>query len=435
MAEDEGGRRAGAKLGGGGLSQQVQEGGKLRAPERSDAEHADRLMKGEAWRDFCRSLERTGEFLLEADVPGDERTRAEGFRYLLGLTTVGIRQALELCDREHPVFTRIEDPWVKWGAENADNHYLHTHIRGDRSYRIRGDRGTCLSFLLEVKEGYMHMGDVRNFATLAADDLAIADDGTFEIVASAQRPDDAGGDGLTNWLPLDPDARQITIRQYFYDWGEEEPAHFTIECIEAVGTPPEVPSASQLGRIIDDAGHFTELTTRFWAEWMPQMRDEHVRGEIKPARMFVGGADDIRYGNDTYQLAPGEALVIETDVPDARYWHYQLCNAWFVTMDYANRSNSINGAQAYLDPDGRFRCVVAHQDPGCPNWLDTGGEEFGMLQYRYVWTKDSPEPRGKIVAFEDIWSQLPESTPRVDAEGRREQIALRQRAIARRFRS
>ncbi len=422
-----------AKTGGGTLSLKVQQGAKLAPPQRTAAEHGERLMAGDAWRDFCRALERTGEFLLTARGPDDERTRAEGFKYLLGMTTLGIRQALELRDREYPSFARIEDPFVKWGAENADNHYLHSHIRGDRRYRIRGERGSCLSFLIEVKEGFMHLGDVRNFATLTAEELRIDADGSFEIIASAERPPSPAGQA-GNWLPLDADATQIVIRQYFYDWASEEPARFTIECLDTAGVPPTPVDPPTLGRILDDAGHFVELTTKFWAEWMPQMREEHVRGELKPARMFVGGADDIRYGNDIYELAPDEALIVETDVPDARYWHYQLCNSWFVTMDYANRVNSINGAQAQLDPDGRFRCVIAHRDPGCPNWLDTGGEGYGMIQYRYVWTVDSPEPSVAIVPFDEVWNHLPESTPRITPAQRRDQIAARQRAVARRTR-
>ena len=189
-----------------------------------------------------------------------------------------------------------------------------------------------------------------------------------------------------------------------------------------------------MARVLDDAGHFVERTTEFWSEWVPGMRETHVRGELAAARMFVGGADDIRYGNDMYQLSEDEALIIETDVPDARYWHYQLCNNWFVTMDYANRINSINGAQAHLDADGRFRCVVAHSDPGVPNWLDTGGELEGMIQYRYVWTKDSPEPSVRIVPHGEIRDHLPEGTPRVSVEERRAAIASRQRGVARRFR-
>jgi hypothetical protein len=415
------------KLGGGELSARVQEGEKLRSPRRAAHLHADRLMQGEAWRDFCRALERTGDFIRDADVPEGERSRAEGMRYLLGMTTLGIRQALEAGDPEYPGFTRIEDPWVKWGAENADNLYFHARIRGDRTYRIRGERGSCLLFLIEVKEGFMHMGDVRNFETLCSEDLDMEEDGSFEIIASAK--EQSG-----NWLPLDIDATQIVIRQYFYDWANEEAARFSIECVETLGMPPEADSPERMGQVIDDISHFVEMTTKFWAEWMPKMRAEHVPGRLAPARGFVGGADDIRYGNDVYELGSDEALIIETEVPDARYWHYQLCNPYFVTMDYANRINSINGAQARIDSDGLFRCVIAHRDPGCPNWLDTGGQKSGMIQYRYVWTRDSPQPNSRRVAFSEVWNFLPEGTSKITNQERQREIQVRQRAVARRFR-
>ena len=57
-----------------------------------------------------------------------------------------------------------------------------------------------------------------------------------------------------------------------------------------------------------------------------------------------------------------------------------------------------------------------------------------MIQYRYVWTKDSPQPSVRIVPFEEVWQHLPEGTPRVEPQQRRQQIAGRQRAIARRTR-
>ncbi|MEZ4331501.1 MAG: DUF1214 domain-containing protein [Myxococcota bacterium] len=415
-----------AKLGGGEFSARVQRGEKLRPPGRRAEDHAARLLRGEAWRDLCRALERTGERLLEADNPRDERTLAEGFRYLLGLTTLGLREVVDLGDPERPVFVHVQDPFVKWGAENADNLYLQASVRGDRTYRIRGERGTSLDFLIEVKEGYMHLGDVRNFAVCSAPDLEIGSDGRFEILASASPQ-------TGNWLPLHPDATQIVIRQYFYDWEAERPARFTIECLESAGVPAPPVTAAQVGRTLDALGHFVENTFRFWAEWMPEMRREHVAGRLQPALPFVGGADDIRYGNDVFTLAEDEAILIETGLPDARFWHFQLGSDWFVTLDYANAMNSLNGAQLAVDPDGRVRIVIAHADPGVPNWLDTGGRKSGMIQYRYVWTRDAPEPRIETLPFDAIGSRLPPTTPRVDPATRRDQIAMRQRSIARRF--
>jgi len=173
-------------------------------------------------------------------------------------------------------------------------------------------------------------------------------------------------------------------------------------------------------------------SARVWNEWLEQLRRDWKPGVIAPARKFVGGADDIRYGNDFWRLADDEAMIIETELPRARYWQIQLCDPWFETMDYANRQTSLNGRQAHVDSDGRFRCVVAHRDPGVPNWLDTSGHHEGMLQYRWVWTETNPEPTARIVKERDVRAMLPPDTPHVAPEARREAIRIRQEHVARR---
>ena len=53
---------------------------------------------------------------------------------------------------------------------------------------------------------------------------------------------------------------------------------------------------------------------------------------------------------------------------------------------------SCNGHQAHVDADGKVRLVVAHTDPGVPNWLDTEGQPIGMAVYRYVGARTKPVP-------------------------------------------
>ena len=135
----------------------------------------------QAWDALCEALRRTGRAALEAPAPNGALDRAEAFRYLAGLAVSGLRQAIELSDPERPRFMRNPDSAAKWGAENADNQYLWTRIDPGRRYRIRGTRGSAFDFLIEVKEGYMQLGDERNFATLTASEIACAPDGGFEI--------------------------------------------------------------------------------------------------------------------------------------------------------------------------------------------------------------------------------------------------------------
>ena len=60
-------------------------------------------------------------------------------------------------------------------------------------------------------------------------------------------------------------------------------------------------------------------------------------------------------------------------------------NIWGESFDYANYQSSLNNVQAAIDSDGKVRYVIAHQDPGIQNWLDTG-HYTGMLSQRWAYT-------------------------------------------------
>ena len=68
---------------------------------------------------------------------------------------------------------------------------------------------------------------------------------------------------------------------------------------------------------IEAAAAWTLGTARFWHDWVVQLRAGHVPGQLAAPRRYEGGADDILYGNDWFQLGNGEALVVECDAPDA----------------------------------------------------------------------------------------------------------------------
>ena len=181
---------------------------RARNPEAVDA---GRLMDGAAWEEFCDALRAAGRRVL-ASPATSELDRAEGFRHLATLVSGGLRHVFDLADVERPRFLRNPDSTSKFGAENADNQYLLASIDPRRSYRIQGRRNSAWAFLLEIKEGYMQLGDARNFATLHSDDLQVEADGSFEIALSAQRQPG-------NWVPLHPDASQVlffTILLYCY---------------------------------------------------------------------------------------------------------------------------------------------------------------------------------------------------------------------------
>ncbi len=118
---------------------------------------------------------------------------------------------------------------------------------------------------------------------------------------------------------------------------------------------------------------------------------------------------------------------------------FQLANLWGESLEYANALGSLNGFQSELDPDGVMRLVVAHRDPGVPNWLDTTGHPEGFVTARWAYSQTParehwPGVRAERVPFDEIGRHLFEGTRKVSPEERREQIRIRQEHVTQRFR-
>jgi hypothetical protein len=419
-----------AAIGGSGKSGQALRD-EMAFPERSDEEQAKRLLSGEAWQGFCRSLEAAGQHLLEfptgeTATPGE--LQAQAMKYVLGLTTGGILQALQLSDPDTPRIVRTPDSESKWGAENVDNQYLWCRVGPHADYKVTGNKNNVFEALLETKDGYMQIGDDLVFDTLLLSNIQCEADGSFEILLSANKPEGFSG----NFMHMPPGTQYWCVRQYFADWETEIPARFEIHRVGGEGVPPAPLTPARMAELLDEAGRWTLQTTKFWAEWIDQLRGDHEKGRLMAPKPFVGGARDIVYGNDWWSLDPDEAMIVEIEVPDARYWQLQLCDVWFRTMDWATRQTGLNHAQSYVHADGRVRFVIAHQDPGVQNWIDTSGHPEGMLQYRYIWTNNKPAPSVKIVPFEGIGAALPSDTPAFGNEARRAALTIRHRHLQRR---
>lgn len=366
-----------------------------------------------AWRRFAA---RIAEAERHLDL-GSPRARADAHAYLAGLVRVALEQQTSGADPDRPRFVENPSPDSKWGAENADNRYLWAPLRPDAAYRVHGTRGTSFELLFEIKEGFMQLGQARNFAARRASEVAsVAADGSFELWL--------GGDERSgNWIPLDADARWLLVREYFVDWERETPARLSIERVGGDDATAE-PSPDRVAVQLDSAAAWVEGTVRCWSDWVAELRSAYVPGVLAPARRYVGGADDILYGNDWFRLAEDEALVVACDVPDARYWAFQLVDPCFRSLDWADHQTSLNHAQAKLDPDGRVRVVVAQRDPGVANWLDTTGLREGVFQYRFIWARTTPHPEARLVRLDQIAALLPAS-PRCSAAARGEALGVR----------
>jgi hypothetical protein len=97
----------------------------------------------------------------------------------------------------------------------------------------------------------------------------------------------------------------------------------------------------------------------------------------------------------------------------------------------------LNLFQAERDADGFYRYVIAHHDPGVPNWVDTTGLPEGFLTFRWTYSQKPIQlPTTKVtkLPFADIKAHLPRAVRTVSIAERRERIRVRQAHVQRRYR-
>jgi hypothetical protein len=193
---------------------------------------------------------------------------------------------------------------------------------------------------------------------------------------------------------------------------------------------------ARVGEMLDEAATLIERSIAYWNEYLRTEKAKVVPNTMGEPRHNAGGSSRIHYSFGFFELEPGQALVLEASPPAARFWDVQLYTmGWFEPFDYANHVTSLNHTQSHLSSDGAFRAVVAAEDPGVVNWLDTEGRREGMITHRWIDAASTPSISARVVPADAAAEVLPPDTPRVDPTRRREEIRARQRHVAWRYRT
>ncbi len=386
------------------------------------------LSSVQAWAGFCDRMKSLGEEISSDQYPGDPLARAEGVRHLARMLVLGLQWRLEAADPEYPIFQRHEDDLTQWGGPNVDNTYLRASIDGASTYRIDGHVTGLHNLIISCGEADMHEGRFAVSGDLDLAKLDVDESGHFELILSPVKHEG-------NWLQTTPAMTFVLIRTYYYDWAKHQPGEFHIVKVGNEGlAPPRITPADMSDRL-SRAADWIESGVKYWNDYQHQARARlGADNTLSAPGSLAGGSTNIVYGDGWFNLAADEALIIESPVPKAPYWNLQYYTpGWFEVPDYANRLTSLNGAQLHVDSDGRVRWVVAHQDPGVQNWIDTEGRQEGYLMYRWIWTQDRAQPQARLIRFADLKQHLPGDTPPFSAVQRRDQIMTRRRHVERRF--
>jgi len=367
--------------------------------DRSDARRAlDELLGtvGEVADRFCGA-----EWGLVApdDVAG-------GLRLLAHLLEGGLVGHLE-DDPRQPVFRPIVTSTRKGLGDNADALYFDAAVSAEHSYRVTGRTAGAVyvSFTVEAG-GWNGAFPQRTAGVLNDTGFDVDGDGRFEVLLG-------GTPAPRNWLALDPDATRVTTRHYFE--GARPAAappvadvELVVECLDQPAPLPPPSDASVAAGLRRVA---TYLRTRTLTMAKPGEAEQpaFVSGEpnVFPPPVPPGdhplAAADAAYSMAPYVLGPDEALVVNGRWPRCRFANVSLWNRHLQTYDYAHRRVSLNRAQTEVDPDGRFRVVLAHADPGVANWLDTEGRPFGLLFWRYILPEGPIEtPSASVVPWREV---------------------------------
>lgn len=380
---------------------------------------------------YLSGLQSAVDNLAETWRPGDPAYIADVYRQ--AMTSLSYSYfAYFHADAEHPDWAPLWNP-VYTLQPNPDDIYLQSPIRGDLTYRVSGNRGTCkiLSFTTQkVLSGTVdEMPQPSGHNEVDCTDLGLEPGEDFEVIFSAERPEGYTG----KWARIDPEAGGMMVRFRSYDWLNEVDPVLSIECLDPVPPKPRL-APEEILRRIGEMGKFPGRKTKMYYGMQNGVKERVGFNVFEPVR-YPGALVKQVYWPACFQLEDDEALIIETDLPGKRpYWNVQLNDPYFNALEYVYRLSSTNGHYARLSSDGKFRAVIALTDPGVPNWLDPAGYKEGGIYGRWYDCDSEPVPTITRVKLADLPNHLPADTPHVTPEERAEELRQRVRACQRRRR-
>ncbi len=340
----------------------------------------------------------------------------EGLRYLAGCVAACTHLAFD-SEGDHRFLHSGTGPFTKMGLDNPDALYFGCRVHPDRDYLVTGTRGTTTDLSFQLLGGdYTDDNEPASQAAFDDRDLDIAEDGRFRWRV---RPDAPG---------------QLVIREVYGDWSQRR-GTVAISRLDTAGTAPPPPTRAGIEKRYATAGRQLVNRIRTWLAF-PQWFYLNIPVNTMVAPRLTPGGLATQYSSaGHFDLRPDQALIITLPVTDAPYLGFQLGSMWYISLDYINHQTSLNTGQAQHDPDGKIRLVVAEQNPGVTNWVETLGHRRGFLQFR--WQRVSRQlteadgPTVELVDIDTVSVALPYYRHnKISDQDWRARIAQRQNQIA-----
>lgn len=319
-------------------------------------------------------------------------------------------------------------PGSRWGGSSPNFNYRCIPITHGARYEIRG-RPTCAGSPSVTYSLTTDTATPSTVAVLDSVDMVFEDDGSFIVTIDAKP-----ANGRRNHIQSQPVGHYLQVRDALGDWLTQTPNALRVIRLDA---PERAPLTED--EMVKRAAQQVQEGF-FYAYYCTQSGNGQAPNDCRaPVSSAAFGGMATQWGTKgNLVLAEDEALVITANAAGAGFRDVTLCSLFFISLDFWQRTNCFNMTQMAPDADGRFSYVIAHEDPGIHNWLDTGGRRQLILGHRWQafgpgGATETPSFTLRLVKFADLEANLPAGVARIDAAGRAAQLASRAAGFKRRF--
>lgn len=356
--------------------------------------------------------DRLAALMAERDEPAAD---VDGFVALLGATMDTYLNQVS-ADPDFPTFVPCCGYYQHLGSPNPDTVYRRAPVDPAGTYRITGEVGNARQ--VTIMPFTARMGSAEPF-DLA--DLTIRPDGRFDVLVSADRPHGHAGD----WWPMGAETASLWLRTVSDDWGNEREPRVAIRRVDGPRRRPRPAPASIEGKLAI-LGMIVEQSIGYGVRHTDELIADGYVNQLQLVDYGPQGGMPLQwYHEGVFELGDGEGLLLEATMPPGcDYFSFSLTDRMFVTLDWVHAPTTRNRNQAALDDDGVLRVVVAHDDPGIRNWMDTTGHRRGVVQCRWIGSAEAPVLTTRVVGLDALASDLP-GAARVTAEERERELDAR----------
>jgi len=346
-----------------------------------------------SWRALVDSLADAGDRMEAATVSLTEEERTDGFRALARALANQLGR-LEVDDAK-PELAPFNLWRQKFYMDNPDCLYWVAEIASGGRYRIEGNARNAAFTSINV---YAGAGlEATTVARLTSDDLECDAEGRFRLTLGGDAADAEG-----QWASLPHGANMVWVRQFYDDLDTMDGA-CSIVRLDRVAPPPMI-EAARFARRLANMGATLRTASKVLSR--SAASEAEPPNNIREWSEMQGGAvytePGIHYQRGAWHLDPGQALVIEGQPVAARHRSVLLYSRFLNSLDYRNRQVSLAGSR-FVTEASRFRIVIAAEDPGLPNWLDTEGRPFGLFVIRWLQPASIPPlPIARVVPIADL---------------------------------